>query len=56
MKKLHRPINRPRNWAALAARQRNGGPHVNKARKGSGKGSGKLARHHKHRNRGNTHG
>jgi hypothetical protein len=39
-----------RNWIAIAAFQRGGaGKHANKARRGSGKGSGKSARHVKHK-------
>jgi hypothetical protein len=41
-----------RNWTAVAAFQRSGaGKHKNKARRGSGKGSGKAARHAKHKGR-----
>ena len=41
-----------RNWIAVAAFQRNGaGKHQNKAQRGTGKGSGKRARHAKHKGR-----
>ena len=41
-----------RNLIALAAwNHRGAGKHANKARKGSGKGSGKAARHPKHKGR-----
>ena len=43
-----------RNQIALAAwNHRGAGKHKNKARRGSGKGSGKSARHPKHKGRSN---